>query len=165
MDDEILSSMLVAIQDFVKDSFKDESSTHLQRLDFGEKKILVERGDSFYLAVVLNSQRAGNVPHRMQAVIEDIHQEYGEAMREWDGDLEKVRGVKDQTDKLFKSPMPALPGLRKKDIEASECPTCGHSILADQTVCPTCGAEFSMSKLDELEAVAKSQEEGKDEGK
>ncbi len=166
MDDEILSSMLVAIQGFVKDSFKDESSTHLQRLDFGEKKILVERGDSFYLAVVLHSHRAGNVPHRMQAVIEDINHEYGQALNEWDGDLEKVRGVKDQTGKLFKSPIPlALPGLRKKAIEVNECPACGQSVLPDQTICPSCGAGLSLSTLDELEAVAKNQEKAKEKGK
>ncbi len=167
MDDEILSSMLVAIQGFVKDSFKDESSTHLQRLDFGEKKILVERGDSFYLAVVLHSQRAGNVPQRMQAVIEDIHREYGQALLGWDGDLEKVRGVKDQTDKLFKSPIPlALPGLRKeKAPERSECPICGYTVPLDTGKCPSCGADLSMSTVDDLEDVAKRIEQPNDKSK
>jgi PKD repeat protein len=166
MDDEILSSMLVAIQGFVKDSFKDESSTHLQRLDFGEKKILVERGDSFYLAVVLHSHRAGNVPQRMQAVIEDIHREYGQALIGWDGDLEKVRGVKDQTEKLFKSPIPALPSMKKdKGMVKVECPACGQEIQGNESVCPSCGANLSLSTLEELEAVAHSVEESKGEGK
>jgi PKD repeat protein len=167
MDDEILSSMLVAIQGFVKDSFKDESSTHLQRLDFGEKKILVERGDSFYLAVVLHSHRAGNVPQRMQAVIEDIHREYGLALKEWDGDLEKVRGVKDQTERLFKSPIPlALPGLnRQKATEQQECPVCGSAVLSTTRICPSCGAELSLSTMDDLEVVAKDLEKAKDERK
>jgi hypothetical protein len=111
MDDEILSSMLVAIQSFVKDSFKDESSTHLQRLDFGDKKILVERGESFYLAVVLHSNRAGSVPQRMQNVIDDIQKDFGSALNEWDGDLEKVRGIKDSTEKLMR--IPFLPGRSK----------------------------------------------------
>jgi PKD repeat protein len=167
MDDEILSSMLVAIQGFVKDSFKDESSTHLQRLDFGEKKILVERGDSFYLAVVLHSHRAGNVPQRMRAVIEDIHREYGLAMREWDGDLEKVRGVKDQTERLFKSPIPlALPGLKKqKTIEQNECPICGSEVQLATEICPNCGAELSLSTMEDLEVVAENLEKAKDEEK
>ena len=167
MDDEILSSMLIAIQGFVKDSFKDESSTHLQRLDFGEKKILVERGESFYLAVVLHSHRAGNVPQRMQAVIADIHQEYGLALKEWDGDLEKVRGIKDQTDKLFKTPVPlSLPGLKKeKAPELSECPMCGFAVQPNARKCPSCNAELSMSTVDDLEVVAKGLEEAKDEKK
>lgn len=104
MDDEILSSMLIAIQSFVKDSFKDESATHLQRLDFGDKKILVEKGGSFYLAVVLHGKRAGGVPNRMQRVIDDIESEYQGVLTDWDGDLEKVRGIKDSTERVLKGP-------------------------------------------------------------
>ncbi|MDD1770411.1 MAG: PKD domain-containing protein, partial [Methanomassiliicoccales archaeon] len=62
MDDEILSSMLIALQSFVKDSFKDESATHLQRLDFGEKMILIEKGDHLFLAVVLHGGSPGSAP-------------------------------------------------------------------------------------------------------
>jgi len=106
----------VAIQSFVKDSFKDESSTHLQRLDFGEKKILVEKGSSFFLAVVLHSKLAGAVPNKMQRVVEDIEREYNEALREWDGDFEKVRGIKDSTDKLMKS-LAILPERKQEEKE------------------------------------------------
>ena len=102
MDDDILASMFVAIQMFVKDSFKDESSTGLNRMDFGKKKILVEKGESFYLAVVLHSNRTGSVPKRMQMVIEDIQTNYGLVLKSWDGDLEKVRGVKDSVNSLVK---------------------------------------------------------------
>jgi len=167
MDDEILSSMLVAIQGFVKDSFKDESSTHLQRLDFGEQKILVERGDSFYLAVVLHSSRAGNVPQRMQAVIADIHKEYGAALRQWDGDLEKVRGIKDQTDKLFKTPIPlTLSGpKRERGPAPTECPICGSAVGPNTVKCPSCGTELSMSNVDDMETVAQELKEGQDEKK
>ncbi len=102
MDDDILASMFVAIQMFVKDSFKDESSTGLNRLDFGEKKILVEKGESFYLAVVLHSNRTGSVPGRMQSVIDDIQTNFGPALKGWNGDLEKVRGIKDAVDPLVR---------------------------------------------------------------
>jgi hypothetical protein len=64
----------------------------------------VERGSSFFLAVVLHGKRAGAVPNRMQRVIEDIERGYHEALREWDGDFEKVRGIKDSTEKLMKGP-------------------------------------------------------------
>lgn len=112
MDDEILSSMLIAIQSFVRDSFKDESGTHLQRLDFGEKKILVEKGEGIFIAVVLHGQRPGKVPQRMKQVIKDIEKEYGASLSGWDGDLEKVRGVKDATDRMFERAR-LLPNGRK----------------------------------------------------
>lgn len=106
MDDDILASMFVAIQMFVKDSFKDESSTGLNRLDFGKKKILIERGESFYLAVVLHSNRTGSVPKRMQSVINDIQMNFGPVLKGWDGDLEKVRGVKDSVNSLVNHKKP-----------------------------------------------------------
>jgi PKD repeat protein len=112
MDDEILGSMLVAIQSFVRDSFKDESGTHLQRLDFGEKKILVEKGEGIFIAVVLHGQRLGKVPQRMKQAIEDIEKEYSASLSGWDGDLEKVRGVKDATNRMFEG-LRLLPNGRK----------------------------------------------------
>jgi len=106
MDDEILGSMLVAIQGFVKDSFKDEEVTALKRMDFGEKKVLVEKGDSVYLAVVLHGSGGERVKQKMQHVLEDIESEYGETLREWDGNLENLRGVKERSRKVFESGNP-----------------------------------------------------------
>jgi len=167
MDDEILSSMLIAIQSFVKDSFKDESATHLQRLDFGKKKILVERGDSFYLAVVLHSNRAGNVPQRMQGVIEDIHKEFGLALKEWDGDLEKVRGIKDQTERLFKTAMPLALSWAKRERgpALTECPICGSAVASNATKCASCGTELSLSTVDDMESVARDLQHDPEEKK
>ena len=116
MDDQILGSMLVAIQDFVRDSFKDESSTGLNRMDFGEKKVLVERGDHIYLAVVLHGKREGKVPQRMRDTIHTAEADFGEALAGWDGDLEKVRGIKDRTNGLLKgSVRDVLPSTERMD--------------------------------------------------
>lgn len=101
MDDHIMGSMLVALQHFVKDSFKDESETNLKRMDFGDKKIMVERGDFIFIAAVLNGSRTGPMPNRLQKVLENIDDKYGIELIGWDGDLEKVRGVKDETRPLF----------------------------------------------------------------
>ncbi|MCE5296678.1 MAG: PKD domain-containing protein [Euryarchaeota archaeon] len=101
MDDQILGSMFVALQGFVKDSFKDESSTMLKRMDFGEKKVMVEKGDFIYIAVVLNGKRTDSIPPRMQKVLEDIDKAYGVELIAWNGDLESLRGVRDLTQPLF----------------------------------------------------------------
>ncbi|MCX6652199.1 MAG: PKD domain-containing protein [Methanomassiliicoccales archaeon] len=162
MDDEILSSMLVAIQSFVKDSFKDESATHLARLDFGKKKILVEKGELVILAVVLHGDRVGKVPQRMKQVMQAMDEQYSPVIRNWDGDLEKVRGIKDMAS-------PLLAGTRvkgrKKEMQAPatiECPACGASIAPESKTCPNCSADLESGNVDALEAVAKDiSEEGK----
>jgi hypothetical protein len=103
MDDDILSGMLVAIQEFVKDSFKDEEETGIRRLDFGEKKIMVEKGDNIYVAVVMHGNGGEKVQQKMQHVLDTIEKEYGEGLQNWDGDLEKVRGVKERSKQLFEN--------------------------------------------------------------
>ena len=97
MDDQIMSSMLVAIQGFVTDSFKDESVTGLKRMDFGEKKLMIEKREFYYLAVVLVGSRTGNVPAKLEKIMDNIDENYGIELIAWDGDLEKMRGIKDET--------------------------------------------------------------------
>ncbi|NIP33442.1 MAG: hypothetical protein GWN12_00830, partial [Thermoplasmata archaeon] len=46
--------MLVAIQGFVQESFKDEADTRLKEIAFGNRRILLERGIHMLLAVVVS---------------------------------------------------------------------------------------------------------------
>jgi len=116
MDDQVLSSMFVAIQDFIKDSFKDETSFTLRKLDFGEKSVLVEKGSHVYLAVILHGKASKKVSSRMKMVVDEIEERFSDHLIEWDGDLDKVRGVNEMVKKLY-SKAPSLPqgllGLRR----------------------------------------------------
>lgn len=102
MDDQILSSMLIALQSFVKDSFKDETLTELKRMEFGEKRILVEREGPVFLAVILRGKRDGKATREMKYSLDGINHRFGGMLNPWDGDLEKVRGVKDMVKPLVK---------------------------------------------------------------
>jgi hypothetical protein len=109
MDDQVLGSMFVAIQDFVKDSFKDLTSFTLRRLDFGEKSIVIEKGDHVYVAAVLHGAASHKVASRMEKIADEIEERFEEELKEWDGDLDKLRGVNDIVKTLY-SRMPTLPG-------------------------------------------------------
>jgi len=114
MDDDILGGMLIALQNFVRDSFKDENYTVLRRMDFGDRKLLVERKDDFFMAVVLSGKRAGNSAQRMLKVLDNIEKGYAPVLKEWDGDLEKVRGIRDETKLMFSRANP-LERLKRKE--------------------------------------------------
>ncbi len=116
MDDDILGGMLIALQNFVRDSFKDENMTVLRRMDFGERKLLVERKDDFFIAVVLSGKRAGNAAQRMLKVLDNIDENYAPVLKEWDGDLEKVRGIREETKPMFSRANP-LDRLKRKEGE------------------------------------------------
>ena len=101
VDEEILSSMLTAIQDFVKDSFKDEGDWSLKKLEFGDKNILVERGKHIYIAAIYSGKGGNAILNRMRKTIEKIDEKYGDVLENWDGDLEKLRGTKDMLKEIF----------------------------------------------------------------
>jgi hypothetical protein len=113
MDDQVLSGMFVAIQDFIQDSFKDETSFRLRKLDFGEKSVLVEKGEHLFLAVVLHGKASKKVSRRMKGVLDEIEAAFSEHLKDWDGDLDKVRGVNDRVKRLY-SRAPLLPGPLKR---------------------------------------------------
>jgi len=106
MDDQILGGMFVAIQDFVKDSFKDVTSFTLRKIEFGEKSVLIEKGDHVFLAVILHRKASKKVASKMEKVVAEIEAVFGEHLAGWDGDLDKVRGVGDLVKKLYsKAPL------------------------------------------------------------
>jgi hypothetical protein len=114
MDDQVLSGMFVAIQDFVRDSFKDITSFTLRKLEFGEKSVLIEKGDHLFLAVILHGKASKKVATKMQRIVDEIEEVFSPKLKDWDGDLDALRGVGDIAKKLY-SKAPLLPPFRKQN--------------------------------------------------
>lgn len=102
MDDDILSSMLTAVQDFVKDSFKDKSKFGLKRLDFGESVIHIKRGKHIYMAVLLSGKEPTDLDESLGRQVSKLETKYAEILEDWDGDMDALRGMKDMLDDLSK---------------------------------------------------------------
>lgn len=86
-DPQLVSGMLTAIQDFVRDSFDGHGGVGgIDTLRLGELLIWCEEGPSAYLAAVIR----GNPPEALHAVLHDaltaIHGTMGEALEAFDGD-------------------------------------------------------------------------------
>lgn len=85
-DPEIISGMLTAIQDFIKDSFAVAGEDTLDTLRLGELTVLVEHGPHAVLAVVIR----GTVPAELRAMlaetVETIHRQYHEQLQTYQGD-------------------------------------------------------------------------------
>jgi Zn-finger nucleic acid-binding protein len=106
-DDMVLSAMLVAIQSFVQESFKDEGDASLHEIAFGQRRILLERGEYVLLAVVVAEEI--EIEHEdldltrgeMMEVILAIESNYSEDLEEWDGFIERFRGARDIIERIF----------------------------------------------------------------
>jgi hypothetical protein len=101
-DDEILGSMLTAVQDFVKDSFKEKSQYGLKRLDFGDSVIHITRGKYVYMAVVLSGKEPPDLEDSLEKTVSKVETKYQDILEDWGGELEDLRGMKDMIDDLLK---------------------------------------------------------------
>jgi outer membrane protein OmpA-like peptidoglycan-associated protein len=95
-DPQLISSMLSAIQDFVKDSFNEKEQDGLDTIRFGELRLWSESGPFATLVAVIR----GNPPEELHEIIRDVllrvHEEYSLALEQFDGDSSKLAGVETQ---------------------------------------------------------------------
>jgi hypothetical protein len=93
VDSDIMSSMLTAINDFVKDSFQTEGN--LGAIDYGENKIILERGDNIVLAAVVYGEATRDLRSKMGGAVREIEEKFGEDLASWDGDIDKLSATKE----------------------------------------------------------------------
>lgn len=106
---ELVSSMLVAIRSFVKDSFGDasdfedgqEGDSDLGRFTFGDKEIFVEAGPKAILAAVGIGTPPPSFRQAMGSVLEDIHVEYSDQLSEYSGDTESLAALEPSLNTLL----------------------------------------------------------------
>lgn len=92
MDEDILSSMLVAVQDFVKDSFRDHEGA-LDEMNFGRFQVLLGRGEHIILATIVLGEDSEHLKAQVTRCVNDIEEKYAEALEGWDGDMQSLKGA------------------------------------------------------------------------
>ena len=100
MDQDVVSAMFTAVQEFIRDSFKEESGG-LKLLEFGDKKILIEKGKWIYAALIYSGLPPKSVFKNLTYFVQDMEDDYGESMEHWDGTLKSLPGIQDMTEKMM----------------------------------------------------------------
>lgn len=85
-DADMVSGMLTAIQDFVKDSFSVNDSDSLDNMQVGELAVWIERGPRAVLAGVIRGTAPQELRETFQTALEQIHQEFAVELEEFEGD-------------------------------------------------------------------------------
>ncbi len=86
-DSDIMSGMLTAINDFVQDSFNTEGD--LGSIDYGNNKIILQRGQNSYLAAVVYGEVDKFFKGKMINAVRNI-ENVNPAMSSWNGDSETI---------------------------------------------------------------------------
>lgn len=85
-DGDMVSSMLTAIQDFVKDSFEVGEDESLQNLQMGDLNVWIEPTPHLVLAAVIHGQPPAELRNTIQDALESIYLEHSDSLASFDGD-------------------------------------------------------------------------------
>jgi len=85
-DPGMVSGMLSAIQDFVRDSFHTGQSQGVNRMNVDDLDVWVENGPYAILAAVIRGVAPRSLRDRMAETLERLHGEYASQMEDFDGD-------------------------------------------------------------------------------
>jgi len=92
VDSDVLSGMLVAVQDFVKDSFRGEKG-QLNEIRFGEIRIVIIEGKWTILAAVVRGARPYDIQPELGAALTDLEAKYEDPLIDWDGTMDQIQDV------------------------------------------------------------------------
>lgn len=110
IDAKLVSGMLTAVQEFVRDSFMgNEEGVDLKlgegalgKLEYGDFQIVIERGEHTFLSAVISGYDNRRLRKRMRDVVEKFESKYKDVLVDWDGDMAKFEGAERIVGKLIK---------------------------------------------------------------
>ncbi|MFW5945780.1 MAG: hypothetical protein ACOCTN_02775 [Candidatus Natronoplasma sp.] len=100
-DSDIIAGMFESVQKFIEDSFQDAEDWTLNKMEFGDNKVVVERGEHVYMAVVYKGELSEKKVQEIRDVITKIEEEFGVQLEEWDGDRKEIQGIDNIIEELF----------------------------------------------------------------
>jgi hypothetical protein len=127
IDAKLVSGMLTAVQEFVKDSFMGNNEIDdikldngaLGKLEYGDFQIVIERGEYTFLSAVISGYDNKRLRNRMKDVVLEFETQYLSTLKDWDGDMAKFDGADKIVGRLLKAPSSG-PETPKEEIEMKE---------------------------------------------
>jgi len=88
---DVFAGMFTAIQDFIKDSMSTKAD--LGSFDYGDNRIIIERGRHLTCAVTIFGTEPGNLRDEIREVVRQVEGNYAGVIERWDGDKGKLGGI------------------------------------------------------------------------
>ena len=90
-DEDAVSAMFTAIQEFVKDSFSQDEPQRLRTAELGELVLWAVHSPNCVLVAVIRGEPPARLRDRLQAVVERLETTRSELLRDFSGDRESSR--------------------------------------------------------------------------
>lgn len=87
VDSDLISGMLTAIRDFVRDSFGyGDKDKDLDEVQYGDQRIIIQSGRAAYLAVVSTGTEPEGFRARLHEFVSELHVKYEKPLAQYNGD-------------------------------------------------------------------------------
>jgi uncharacterized repeat protein (TIGR01451 family) len=100
VDEDILTGMMTAVQEFTKDAMRGETGW-LDELSFGEHKILLVKGKYAALAAFVSGSKKESMSNQMKVALSEVERKHGHVLEDWDGTVERLAGMNTVMEKLI----------------------------------------------------------------
>lgn len=101
VDHDIFGATLDAIQTFMRTSFPLLIGKWLRRIEHGDVKILIERGDYSYLAVVIRGDDPDTLWIKMREAVDRFERSNVTRLADWNGVIDELAVVRETLEDLF----------------------------------------------------------------
>ena len=157
IDQDIMGSMLTAINDFVQDSFK--AGGELGSIDYGDNRIMIERGEQVVLAVVIYGEETRELRSQVANGLRQVESRFSSELAGWNGDVDLLSGTHeilqpllDGTREVSREMIDEYLALQKVGLRANWGHVAGH-VRVQVEVCNYDSQQFSEAHL-KLERTA-----------
>jgi hypothetical protein len=117
---QMISGMLTAIGDFVKDAFGPEAEGDLHEVKYGDKMIFVAASPPAFLAAVTQGSAPVQFPDRLRGLLRRIHNTHHKALREFEGDSTLLEGSRTPMRKFINAFNEAVTPASKPESKAEK---------------------------------------------
>lgn len=93
-DTDLVSGMLTAVQDFVRDSFGARKSEDLETMQVGEYTVWIQHGPTALLAGVVSGTPPAQLRNVFQGALEQVHQKFSSELEAFRGDAGPLAGTR-----------------------------------------------------------------------
>ncbi len=89
-DSDIMSGMLIVLQEFVRDTWKShqDEDAPLEQLRFGGQRVLLARGSHSVLAAVVQGRYLNGLPRKLQETVQDFERSNATVLANWNGNVD-----------------------------------------------------------------------------
>ncbi len=101
MDSDILTGMLSAIQDFVRQTIATDDDSTLEQIHVGRNKIFLRRGRYLSIAAMVDGEDVEGISGQLQRFVTEVERDHEGVLKDWQGDIASLKPLNEPLQRLL----------------------------------------------------------------